>query len=104
MAVAGLIVLYSGVRQRLSSYLLYLSPEFVRLRRRFILARNTDLPTRAIESVRRVDPYTAQSGSDHAPVVHVTFAIELRAGFRTLRFGNGLDDAEQNWPASKIRD
>ena len=104
MAVAGLFMLYTGLRQRLSSYLLYLSPEFVRLRRRFILARNQELPTRAIQRVQRVEDYTTQSGSEEAPVTHVTFAIELRAGVRTLRFGSGLEEAEQHWLAWEIRE
>ena len=104
MAVAGLIALYIGLRQRLSSYLLYLSPEFVRLRRRFILARNHDLPTRAIQSVGCVEAYSTESGSDRAPVTHVTFMLELRAGSRTVRFGSGLEEAEQHWLAWEIRE
>ena len=104
MAVVGLGALFGGLRQRFTSYLLYLGPEVVRLQSRFILPWNKDLPTRAIESVQRVEAYTTQSGSEYSPVIHVTYTIELRVGFRPVRFGSGLEEAEQLWLASEIRE
>jgi hypothetical protein len=104
MAGASVAMLYGGVRQRFATHRVELGPEFVLVRRKLLLPSTQKLPTREIESVRRSEAYSTGGGSDSDQAPVVTYALELRAGFKTLRFGSGLDPKEQLWLVWEIRE
>jgi hypothetical protein len=104
MAFAGVGMLYGGLRQRFATYRLYLGPEWFCVRRTFLLRWTSRLPTRAIDSVWRDEAYAVASGSDSSmEEVYRCHAIQVKAGFRAIRFGSGLTDQEQLWLAQEIR-
>ena len=103
--VAGLLLIYGALRQRFASYLLFLGPEIVRLQRKFLLKKNYTLPTREIESVRRIVAYSHSTGGEDSERVDVpTYCIEVRAGFPLFQFGSAVPPADQKWLAWVIRD
>ena len=80
----GLDCALYGLRQRLASYLLYLSPGLCAIASA-VHSRAQRGPPHAGDSRgwRASRPTQLNPAAAHAPVIHVTFTIELRAGFRT---------------------
>ena len=64
------------------------------------------MPTADIESVWRVEAYTHTSRADdgHTGPDDTVFEIEMAAGFKRLRFGSSLPNADQYWLARELRD
>jgi hypothetical protein len=104
MAGASVAMLYGGLRQRFATHQVELGPEFVKVRRKFLLPWTQKMETRKIESVRRSEAYSMGGGEDSEKPAVITYALELRAGFKTLRFGSGLEPQEQLWLAWEIRE
>jgi predicted RNA-binding Zn-ribbon protein involved in translation (DUF1610 family) len=105
--VVGLALIYFALSLRFARHLLYLGPEIVCMQRALLLRKNHDLPTAAIESVWRVEAYSHVTGGGDTgglEVKHVTYCIELRAGFKAVRFGSTLTPGEQHWLAWRIRE
>ena len=99
----GMALIYSALGLRFATHLLYLGPDIVRVQRRLLWRKNHDLPTAAIESVRRVEAYSQVTGDDEAYRI-TTYCIELRAGLKAVRLGTTLAIEEQHWLAWRIRD
>jgi len=97
MAGASVAMLYGGLRQRFATYRLELGPDDVLVRRKFLIPSTQKLATREIESVRRSEAYAMGGGEDSDKPAVITYALELRAGFKLLRFGSGLESQEQLW-------
>ncbi len=104
--VVGLALIYFALGLRFATHLLYLGPDIVRMQRRLLFRRNHDLPTAAIESAWRITAYSNVKRDEHDQVKEelITYCIELRAGFKVVRFGSTLTPDEQHWLAWRIRD
>ena len=102
---AGLLLAYGALRHRFTSFVLFLGPEIVRLRRSFLLRKNQTLPTREIESVRRIVAFSHSTGGEDSERIDLpTYCLEVRAGFRLFQFGAAVSPADQHWLAWMIRD
>jgi hypothetical protein len=93
--LAGVGLLYAALRGAYASHLLYLGPELVRMQRKFLWRKNHDLPTAAIETVRKSVFYTQNKRPVHG--------IEIAGRGRSIRFGSALFDEEQDWICWEIR-
>ncbi len=105
--VVGQALIYFALGLRFATHLLFLGPDLVRVQRRLLFRKNHDLPTAAIESVWRIEAYSNVKGGGDTDLPEerfITFCIELRAGFKVVRFGSTLTPDEQHWLAWCIRD
>jgi hypothetical protein len=92
----GLGLIYLVLRLGFARYRLILGPRTVRLRRKVILAKDYELPTDEITSVRKKQFYS----QNYQPV----YGIEIAAGSRRIRFGSSLTEDEKNWLCWQIRE